>query len=660
MSDWSPTRRDFVRNAATGVPLGSAIDQLPPERFVPEPSTVWTHPVSDRPVRILGIEQGTLYAKSEETVHALSAKNGLEYWRFEAEKGRLDVHATAGTVFVENVKSIYTLSATDGSERWRYDGKRFPRVQFVVDDNVIVSDERLLALSLNDGATEWRIDPQNAITHAPLRHGDYLFVGTSEAKLYAVSARSGAFIWLNEIGQRGSSSSRLLPVGATDERVFAWNSDDAELFAFTTENGAKRWEFDAKENVVKFGDSQFFGAIRKDAVFLADRGNLRVLSAADGTERWRATIDAKTNWSPRLFGDTVYAGVPGRLRAFSARGGNQRWQMSVDADLTPTAIGATNDSVVVHTTGGSGQSIYDSIRALSPSDGHVRWQYEPSADVAWNPHVADETVYFSTVGGAIHALTDPGSTPVYDVVRTATSPLGLATGVLLGGAAVAGAYRRYRGEDAIESDETGVPMWNGYVLHDRIHDETTLARVPGEESVLLRRFEGQPSNFEQDARAWDSLDFDGVQRLHDWGDDPEPWIALERVEGRTLAELCGSLDQHEIIRTVARTAEIVHRAHKRDVAHEDLTAENVVMTESGVTVTNWRFTGADESQVSTTEETVSRLGNLAESVLAESGAEISEPLSDVLRRATASAPDEQYDSTLKFADMLRWAGRASR
>ena len=73
-------------------------------------------------------------------------------------------------------------------------------------------------------------------------------------------------------------------------------------------------------------------------------------------------------------------------------------------------------------------------------------------------------------------------------------------------------------------------------------------------------------------------------------------------------------------------------------------------------VTDWRFTGNDDdSRGERVPADVRRLGKLAWTLLCR---EPSESLREVLETATASAPDERYESALEFADMLRWAVRS--
>ncbi|MCO8242600.1 MULTISPECIES: PQQ-binding-like beta-propeller repeat protein [unclassified Haladaptatus] len=650
MSRGTLTRRGFMETAGASVPLWNTSNLT--RSYAPRAKTMWTADVDEQLIQLTRTVGGIFYAQTEDAVHAISIF-GEKRWRYEKEDRYSTVFPTAEVAYIGDGETVYALSAMDGSERWHEEGG--DPVGPLTPTSIITGGKEIAALSRKTGKVKWSVEPPSGSWHSHSEGEDgHIYAGTTDGDLVAISTRNGTVEWNAPI----SGGDRIWPYTVTDGFVLASDYETGTLYVFDARTGEPQWAIASNKNKIVFP-----GAIGGGAVYYPSGMTLQAYAVADRTPRWHADIGANKYRRIRLFGETVYVGTHKRLQAYATTDGTLRWQFSTDDDHYHFPMGTTKHSLIVHSRRNGGKKKDETTYALSLKDGHVRWQYDHPTQTMGDHHIAYDTVYFSTPDGTIQAITSPGKSQLYDTLRTVVSPIGLATSGFLGAMLLGGGYRRYRtgdADDELESEEEAetVPTWNGYELRDRLDDETHLARTPNDESVLLRRFHDAPEDFERAAEEWAKIDFDGVQLVHDWGIDPEPWIAVERVEGRTLAEVGDSFDQRDIVSTVARTAEIVHQASKEGVGHEDLTAGNIVV-DSDVTVTNWRFTGTDESEGVSDEEIVSRLGNIAESLLTRNDAEISEPLADVLETATASNPDERYESALEFADMLRWTVRSN-
>jgi hypothetical protein len=93
--------------------------------------------------------------------------------------------------------------------------------------------------------------------------------------------------------------------------------------------------------------------------------------------------------------------------------------------------------------------------------------------------------------------------------------------------------------------------------------------------------------FFAEARVAARLTHPGIVTVHDVGRAPETgalFIAFERLEGRTLAELLSAgtpLAWTEALRVAGRVADALHYAHARGVVHRDIKPANVMMLASG-------------------------------------------------------------------------------
>jgi serine/threonine protein kinase len=108
-----------------------------------------------------------------------------------------------------------------------------------------------------------------------------------------------------------------------------------------------------------------------------------------------------------------------------------------------------------------------------------------------------------------------------------------------------------------------------------------------------------------------SVSHAGIPKFFECGllDDGRPWIAMELVEGLSLAQrLRGPLDSDHVIDIVASAAEVLAAAHTRGVTHRDLKPENLILasdhTKFPVRVIDWgiahhpagaRFTNMNEA-----------------------------------------------------------------
>jgi serine/threonine-protein kinase len=99
--------------------------------------------------------------------------------------------------------------------------------------------------------------------------------------------------------------------------------------------------------------------------------------------------------------------------------------------------------------------------------------------------------------------------------------------------------------------------------------------------------EAYEKRFLAEARVAAGLSHPGLVVVHDVGRDAgsgTPFIALEYLEGRTLAERLarqGPLPWREAARVAARVAEALHHAHRQGIVHRDVKPANVMLLGSG-------------------------------------------------------------------------------
>lgn len=652
MSEWSPTRRQFLGVAGLGnVSWQNATDVVPDHPLAPTAEVQWTQNVGGGAIPIDASSDRVVVVTPDAVVSV--AADGTPRWRFKAESDGQqdypDVYVEPGAVYVDNDRTVWKLDPDDGTVSWRFDGSRSASFSGVASDTVLVDgDGSVIGLSATDGSKRWRFTAENDGLWLPEAHGERVYVGTTYGRFVALSASDGRVQWRTQFPEKSANAydtdyPHVRFFDRVGELVLAFESGGRKLYGLDYDSGRRRWTFQSD-----VGSHGLPGTVADGTIYFDDGPFLRAISAADGTEQWRYDFGDDLGWSPSVIEDTVFVGGIGRLAAVGTDG-TEHWQFDTGDGRNARAVGTLGDAVVVdsHETAAYG---------LAPSDGRLLWTYSYPGQSTWFPQVGDDALYVGTKSGTVTAISSPGSTPLYDAVRTVTSPAGLAVGGLLGGALAVGAYRRYGRDD---SGEDAPSAFEDFELRDVIaeadHVEVHEARTPDGERVALERVEPgaiESDRFAEAVETWADLDVPGVLTVREWGTEPVPWVATDPVAA-TLADRAGDLATADLGHAVADVAETVHRAHREGVVHGGLTPESVWFANEDVRVGDWRL--AAELQGPTDADDTAQLAAMARDLLADE--QVSEELDEVLGRALSDDPDERYDSPLKFADALRWAVR---
>jgi dipeptidyl aminopeptidase/acylaminoacyl peptidase len=115
----------------------------------------------------------------------------------------------------------------------------------------------------------------------------------------------------------------------------------------------------------------------------------------------------------------------------------------------------------------------------------------------------------------------------------------------------------------------------------RLGREVAIKVLPAELASDASRLK----RFEQEARSASALNHPNIVTIYDIGTtDSISWIAMERVEGKTLREQLSSapLPIKRLLQTATQIAGGLARAHEVGIVHRDLKPENVMVTKDGL------------------------------------------------------------------------------
>jgi outer membrane protein assembly factor BamB len=288
-----------------------------------------------------------------------------------------------GTVYVTEhaadtaTTTVYAVDAVDGTTQW---GQTYTETDSagptaVVDGTVLAAvSGGVVGLDTATGDQQWslRCQRESGLTVAD---GTVYLVGVDgdSPTLYALSVADGTVQWTKAID---AAAYRPTPAVAGDT-VYA--GGDA-LQALDTETGAQRWRSDDAVSAAP--------TVVEDSVVAISEGVVRVVEAADGTERWSGELpvgETAVTHSPAVADDTVYVGAEG-IAAYDLGSGEQRYTRELAVDGPPVVAG---DHLYLFASGQLG--------CLSARDGATEWAYgtQQRADPGDRaPAVVDGVAYF--------------------------------------------------------------------------------------------------------------------------------------------------------------------------------------------------------------------------------------------------------------------------
>ena len=139
------------------------------------------------------------------------------------------------------------------------------------------------------------------------------------------------------------------------------------------------------------------------------------------------------------------------------------------------------------------------------------------------------------------------------------------------------------------------PMIGQVISHYRIVGEIGRGAMGvvylAEHTVLGRRVAIKIANsnhgrFLREARAASTLSHPHIATIHDYGktDDGQPYIVMEYVQGKTLADLIreGNLTIPKCLRIVREVAEALDEAHRHSIVHRDIKPSNIAVDDRGI------------------------------------------------------------------------------
>jgi serine/threonine-protein kinase len=132
-------------------------------------------------------------------------------------------------------------------------------------------------------------------------------------------------------------------------------------------------------------------------------------------------------------------------------------------------------------------------------------------------------------------------------------------------------------------------------------------------SPELSGSDAEQQRFTQEARAASSLNHPAICTVHDIGKhEGQLYFVMELVEGATLLDIAGTLDERTCLEVIRQTAEGLNAAHEKKIIHRDIKSSNIMRTPDGrVKIMDFGLAKiSDRSDLTTVGSTVGTMGYL--------------------------------------------------
>jgi outer membrane protein assembly factor BamB len=268
----------------------------------------------------------------------------------------------------------------------------------------------------------WTFTTPGLVTASPAVVNGVLYVPSSDGRVYALNARTGALIWQSVAIEAGYPS-----LAVVSGRIYVGTGVDVcRLYALDAATGAVLW------NTPDIGGGITSPAVAGGRVYVGAGESLYALDAVTGAPVWTAPIDTLFS-SPAVSGGRVYVGAGPDVYAVDAASGQILWVSRV---ASPSAgVWASPAVVQGRLFVASNDAFTPNTYALDAETGQLLWEaYNPIEVTLSSPAVSGGLVYIGSNDSVFTAHdADTGAIVWRKEIQSYNSSPAVANGVVYAG-----------------------------------------------------------------------------------------------------------------------------------------------------------------------------------------------------------------------------------
>jgi outer membrane protein assembly factor BamB len=231
---------------------------------------------------------------------------------------------------------------------------------------------RLTGVDAASGQIRWQLKTELPLSGGPGVNGDYLFVGTENGEVHALSSRDGAPLWTAQ------ASSEILAAPVAADGVVVVRCVDGRIFGLDEESGRRLWIYDRSVPLLTLrGNSA--PVIWAGTVYIGyDGGEVIALDLEQGTLIWEESVVTSEGRSELerladidgqmvyVASDLIVSSYKNRLASLAADSGRLLWFKDV-----ASATGVTVDRTELAITDSASH-----VWLLDRRNGSSRWKQD--------------------------------------------------------------------------------------------------------------------------------------------------------------------------------------------------------------------------------------------------------------------------------------------
>jgi outer membrane protein assembly factor BamB len=318
-------------------------------------------------------------------------------------------------------------SVPESMERvWRFKtGAEVKSSAAIVGGRVFIgsSDANVYALDLRTGGKIWAYTTKGAVEASPTVVGARVYVGSTDGWVYALDANDGGLKWKFKTGAEIHGAANWVQAAGEGTRILV-GSYDSKVYCLDSQKGEPVWTYETGSYIngspaVADGLCAFGGC---DAM-------IHVVSLADGTKRSEIETGSYIAASAAFVNGQIYVGNYDNvfLRADVASG-QVAWKYADSNAPFFSSPAVTGEMVVVGGRDGL-------VHAIGRDDGKRRWAFRTQGEVDSSPAVCGDRVIVGSADGRLYMLrlSDGQKLWSYDLGRAVASSPAVAQGVVVVG-----------------------------------------------------------------------------------------------------------------------------------------------------------------------------------------------------------------------------------